>query len=109
MKIYSKTGSIYSVTPKLAFAKGDFLAIPDTITAESLVLQLQKTAVGRPFGTPAPFADHICRQRQNADAGFDRRPRSANAVGTNRTVFSRLEIIESADGNGSADGRISRL
>jgi cytochrome c-type biogenesis protein CcmF len=42
IKIYSKNGSIYSVTPKLAFAKGGFLAIPDTIIAESLVLQLQK-------------------------------------------------------------------
>ncbi|MDP4262957.1 MAG: cytochrome c biogenesis protein CcsA [Bacteroidota bacterium] len=42
MKIYSKTGSIYSVTPKLAFAKGNFLALPDTVIAESLVLQIQK-------------------------------------------------------------------
>ena len=41
VKIFSKTGSIYSVTPKLAFAKGDYLAIPDTITSESMVLQLQ--------------------------------------------------------------------
>ena len=40
LKIYSKTGSIYSVTPKLAFAKGNYLAIPDTVTAESLVIQL---------------------------------------------------------------------
>jgi cytochrome c-type biogenesis protein CcmF len=44
LKIYSKTGSIYSVTPKLAFAKGSFLALPDTITAESLVLQLQNVS-----------------------------------------------------------------
>ena len=42
LKIYSKTGSIYSVTPKLAFAKGSYLSIPDTITAESLVIQLTK-------------------------------------------------------------------
>ncbi len=42
LKIYAKTGSIYSVTPKLAIAKGNNIAIPDTITAESLVLRLQK-------------------------------------------------------------------
>ena len=42
LKIYSKTGSIYTVVPKLAFAKENFLAIPDTITAEGLVLQLEK-------------------------------------------------------------------
>jgi cytochrome c-type biogenesis protein CcmF len=42
LKIYSKTGSIYSVTSRLAIAKGELLALPDTITAESLILQLQK-------------------------------------------------------------------
>jgi cytochrome c-type biogenesis protein CcmF len=42
LKIFSKTGSIYSLSPRLAFAKGELLAIPDTVTAESLVLQLQK-------------------------------------------------------------------
>lgn len=42
LKIYSKTGSVYSVTPRLAIAKGELLVIPDTITAENLILQLQK-------------------------------------------------------------------
>ena len=42
LKIYSKTGSTYSVTSRLANAKGEWFAIPDTITSESLVLQLQK-------------------------------------------------------------------
>ncbi len=42
MKIYSKSGSIYSVTTRLAIAKGEILSLPDTITAESIVLQLQK-------------------------------------------------------------------
>jgi cytochrome c-type biogenesis protein CcmF len=42
IKVFSKTGSIYSITPKLAIAKGNLVAIPDTLTAESLVLQLQK-------------------------------------------------------------------
>lgn len=42
IKIYSKTGSIYSVTSRLAIAKGEVLSLPDTITAESLILQLQK-------------------------------------------------------------------
>jgi len=41
IKIHSKTGSVYSVTSRLANAKGEALALPDTITAESLVLQLQ--------------------------------------------------------------------
>jgi cytochrome c-type biogenesis protein CcmF len=42
IKVFSKTGSIYTITPKLAIAKGETLAIPDTVIAESLVLQLQK-------------------------------------------------------------------
>ncbi len=42
IKIHSKTGSVYSVTPRLAIAKGETLIIPDTITAENLILQLQK-------------------------------------------------------------------
>jgi cytochrome c-type biogenesis protein CcmF len=42
IKIYSKTGSIFSVTPSLTYAKGTLLALPDTIIPESLVLQLQK-------------------------------------------------------------------
>ncbi|MBL0232977.1 MAG: cytochrome c biogenesis protein CcsA [Chitinophagaceae bacterium] len=42
MKIFARTGSIYSVRSKLAFAKGDFVPIADTVTAESLVIQLQK-------------------------------------------------------------------
>ena len=42
LKVHSKTGSIYSIAPKLAFAKGDMLALPDTVIAESLILQLQK-------------------------------------------------------------------
>ncbi|MEO7924501.1 MAG: cytochrome c biogenesis protein CcsA [Chitinophagaceae bacterium] len=42
LKIFSKTGSIYSVTSRLAMAKGEILALPDTIIAESMVVQLQK-------------------------------------------------------------------
>ncbi|MBK5269965.1 MAG: cytochrome c assembly protein, partial [Bacteroidia bacterium] len=42
LKIYSKTGSIYTISPRLAYAKGESLALPDTLTAEGLVLQLQK-------------------------------------------------------------------
>ncbi len=42
LKIYSKTGSIYSVTTKLAYVKGENLPVADTITAESMILRLQK-------------------------------------------------------------------
>ncbi len=42
VKIFSKTGSIYTVTPRLAVAKGEQMAIADTIHSESLVLQLQQ-------------------------------------------------------------------
>jgi cytochrome c-type biogenesis protein CcmF len=42
LKIIAKTGSVYSVTPRLALAKGESLPVPDTITAENLVLQFQK-------------------------------------------------------------------
>jgi cytochrome c-type biogenesis protein CcmF len=42
LKIYSKTGSIYTIAPQLAIAKGNVLSLPDTVTAENIVLQLQK-------------------------------------------------------------------
>lgn len=42
IKIHSKSGSVFSVTSRLAFMKGGLLTLPDTITAEGLVLQLQK-------------------------------------------------------------------
>jgi len=42
LKIFSMTGSMYSVSPKLVFAKGSYLAFPDTIIAEGLIVQLQK-------------------------------------------------------------------
>jgi len=42
LKVYAKTGSVYSVTPRLAIVKGEPLALPDTITAENLILQLQR-------------------------------------------------------------------
>lgn len=42
LKIHSQTGSIYSVVSRLAIVKGGLLTLPDTITAEGMVLQLQK-------------------------------------------------------------------
>ncbi len=42
LTIHSKTGSVYTISPKLVFAKGNQLALPDTVLAESLLLQLQE-------------------------------------------------------------------
>ena len=42
LKIYSQTNSIYTSIPRLAFAKGEVLSVPDTVMAEGLVLQLNK-------------------------------------------------------------------
>ncbi|MBP9104348.1 MAG: cytochrome c biogenesis protein CcsA [Chitinophagaceae bacterium] len=42
LKVHSKTGSLYSIAPKLAMAKGNEMAVPDTVLAESIVLQLEK-------------------------------------------------------------------
>ena len=42
LKVHSKTGSTYSIAPKLAIVKGNEMALPDTLLAESIVLQLQK-------------------------------------------------------------------
>ena len=42
VKIFSKTGSIFTVTSRLAIVKSGMLALPDTVTAEGLILQLQK-------------------------------------------------------------------
>ncbi|MCX8019518.1 MAG: cytochrome c biogenesis protein CcsA [Chitinophagaceae bacterium] len=41
-KIHSKTGSLFTVTSRLAHAKGDWVALPDTIASEGLILQLQQ-------------------------------------------------------------------
>ncbi len=42
LEIHSKSGSIYNITPRLAFAKGEILAIPDTVISENLVIRLEK-------------------------------------------------------------------
>jgi len=42
IKIHSRSGSISNVTSRLAIVKGGMLSLPDTITAEGLVIQLQK-------------------------------------------------------------------
>ncbi|HEU4574042.1 MAG TPA: cytochrome c biogenesis protein CcsA [Chitinophagaceae bacterium] len=42
VKIFSKNNTSYTAEPKLAFTKGTYLPIPDTVAAESLVLQLNK-------------------------------------------------------------------
>jgi len=42
LKIHSKNGTTYSIAPKLAIAKGEVLALPDSVISESLVFQLQK-------------------------------------------------------------------
>ena len=47
LKIYSKNGTTYTLTPRLATAKGETLMIPDTITAENLVIRLQKAGADK--------------------------------------------------------------
>ncbi|MCB9055799.1 MAG: cytochrome c biogenesis protein CcsA [Chitinophagales bacterium] len=42
VKIFAKTGSVYSVTSRLAMVKGENLSLPDTITSESLIFQMQQ-------------------------------------------------------------------
>ena len=42
LKIYSKTSSTYTSLIRLAHAKGAELSLPDTVMAESLILQLNK-------------------------------------------------------------------
>ncbi len=42
LKVYAKTGSIYTIAPKLAVAKGTEMSIPDTLISESLALKLEK-------------------------------------------------------------------
>ncbi len=59
LKIYSKTGSTYSVTPRLAFAKGGYLSVPDTINPESIILQLQKVNPDKTFELAVKESDSI--------------------------------------------------
>jgi cytochrome c-type biogenesis protein CcmF len=40
--VHSKKGTTYSINPSLAFAKGDYLAVPDTVLQENLIVQLQE-------------------------------------------------------------------
>jgi cytochrome c-type biogenesis protein CcmF len=49
LMVFSKTGSTYTVNPRLALAKGEWLSVPDTLQAESLVLQLQKVNADKSF------------------------------------------------------------
>lgn len=42
LHVDAKTGSTYKLTSRMAFAKGEWIAIPDTLIAEGLILQLQK-------------------------------------------------------------------
>jgi cytochrome c-type biogenesis protein CcmF len=42
LTVYAQSGTSYTLSPKLAIARGNALAIPDTLMAESLILQLQK-------------------------------------------------------------------
>jgi cytochrome c-type biogenesis protein CcmF len=47
LRVHSKTGSIFTVTPRVAFAKGSWIPVADTIEAESLILQLNKIDNGK--------------------------------------------------------------
>ncbi|MES1214332.1 MAG: cytochrome c biogenesis protein CcsA [Bacteroidota bacterium] len=42
IKVHSKNNTSYTSIPKLAIAKGNILAVPDTVTSENLVLKLNK-------------------------------------------------------------------
>lgn len=42
VKVFANTGSIYTLTSRLALAKGEEVSLPDTLTAENLVMKLQK-------------------------------------------------------------------
>lgn len=45
VRVYSKTGTSYSLTIRHALAKGEVLAVPDTVISEGLVLQLQNVSL----------------------------------------------------------------
>lgn len=49
LKVHAKTGSVYSLVSRLALAKGEPLALPDTIIAESLIVRLQKVNADKSF------------------------------------------------------------
>lgn len=42
IKVFSGSGSRYTITPKMAFTRGEYLSAPDTMISESLVLRFQK-------------------------------------------------------------------
>jgi len=48
IKVYSKTGSIHTISPKLVIAKNEFIALPDTLVAEGLVFKLQNVRFDDP-------------------------------------------------------------
>jgi cytochrome c-type biogenesis protein CcmF len=50
LKVFSKTGSIYTITPTLAYVKGQFIPVPDTLPGERLILQLQNAGPGKSVG-----------------------------------------------------------
>jgi cytochrome c-type biogenesis protein CcmF len=44
LKVYTKTGATYNAEPLLINKGGNLFSSPDTVTAESLVFQLQKVS-----------------------------------------------------------------
>ncbi len=40
LKVHAKTGSLYTISPKMARAKGETVALPDTLTAEGVIFKL---------------------------------------------------------------------
>ncbi len=61
IKIHSKTGSIYSVTSRLAVVKGEYLALPDTITSEGLVLQIKNVNPGKSIELGVKESDAVLK------------------------------------------------
>jgi len=61
VKVFAKTGSVYSITPRLAELKGGALSIPDTVIAESLILQLQKANPDRSFDIGVKTSDAVMK------------------------------------------------
>lgn len=59
VKVFAKNGSVFSSTLKSAYAKGNWVPVNDTITAESLILRINKANDGQPMDIGLKESDGI--------------------------------------------------
>ena len=61
LTIHAKTGSVYSLTSRLAYAKSGMFSLPDTVHAEGIILQLQNVNADKTFELGIKESDSLLK------------------------------------------------